>query len=479
MKVQWLRDNYEQTEGVSLPRSSLYINYQAHCEQCNLDPMNPASFGKLIRSIFPGLRTRRLGTRGHSQYHYYGIRIKPTSSLRDFDDRGLKMEHLRHRRQHHPSMPPHHQNISDEMDSTNDSMAEGNNNSSCNNSATNLTQNNQDFLGAVPDRATHFEPLDIQLEDLPDGCTLDNISTFVSLFKNHCKYFMKLVSKLQFSKIEALWISFWKNLKQDENENDGDMPTGDKSKCQLSKEMFYSICQHRRIQQFIRHAEHILYQAVVHVLLPDVLKPIPCSLTQSIRNFAKHMEGWMKNALSGVPQEILNIKMQAACALAQILRRYTSLNHLAQAARAVLLNQVQINQMLADINRIDFDNVQDQASVVCHCEDTTITDLLADFKLVLQQQAALEDWASWLKDVVDRFLGSTATLNSSDFSSSADQFLLKWSYYSSLIIRDLTLRSAASFGSFHLINLLFNEYMYYLVEHKVAESFGHTCIAGM
>ena len=45
-------------------------------------------------------------------------------------------------------------------------------------------------------------------------------------------------------------------------------------------------------------------------------------------------------------------------AFAQTLRRYTSLNHLAQAARAVLQNTTQINQMLADLNRVDFANVQ-------------------------------------------------------------------------------------------------------------------------
>ncbi|PNI25402.1 RFX2 isoform 10, partial [Pan troglodytes] len=28
-----------------------------------------------------GLRTRRLGTRGNSKYHYYGIRLKPDSPL--------------------------------------------------------------------------------------------------------------------------------------------------------------------------------------------------------------------------------------------------------------------------------------------------------------------------------------------------------------------------------------------------------------
>ena len=48
-----------------------------------------------------------------------------------------------------------------------------------------------------------------------------------------------------------------------------------------------------------------------------------------------------------------------------------------------------------------------------------------------------------------------------------------------MVIRDLTLRSAASFGSFHLIRLLYDEYMFYLVEHKVALATGETSIAVM
>uniref|UniRef100_A0ACB8ER11 DNA-binding protein rfx2 n=1 Tax=Sphaerodactylus townsendi TaxID=933632 RepID=A0ACB8ER11_9SAUR len=80
-KLQWLLDNYETAEGVSLPRSTLYNHYLRHCQEHKLDPVNAASFGKLIRSIFMGLRTRRLGTRGNSKYHYYGIRVKPDSPL--------------------------------------------------------------------------------------------------------------------------------------------------------------------------------------------------------------------------------------------------------------------------------------------------------------------------------------------------------------------------------------------------------------
>lgn len=62
-QIQWLCDNYEGAEGVSLPRCTLYYHYLLHCQEHKLEPVNAASFGKLIRSVFMGLRTRRLGTR--------------------------------------------------------------------------------------------------------------------------------------------------------------------------------------------------------------------------------------------------------------------------------------------------------------------------------------------------------------------------------------------------------------------------------
>ena len=71
-----------------MPRSTLYNHYQRHCSEHKLDPVNAASVGKLIRSVFLGLRTRRLGTRGNSKYHYYGIRVKPGSSLNQLGEDG-------------------------------------------------------------------------------------------------------------------------------------------------------------------------------------------------------------------------------------------------------------------------------------------------------------------------------------------------------------------------------------------------------
>lgn len=59
------------------------------------------------------------------------------------------------------------------------------------------------------------------------------------------------------------------------------------------------------------------------------------------------------------------VSFQVVCvnSFSQMLRRYTSLNHLAQAAHAVLQNSAHINQMLSDLNRVDFNNVQVRAAL--------------------------------------------------------------------------------------------------------------------
>ena len=141
---------------------------------------------------------------------------------------------------------------------------------------------------------------------------------------------------------------------------------------------------------FVKKADYQFYQNLVEVLIPDVLRPIPADLTLDIRNFGRSLENWLLSAMNGCPEDIVVVKVTfaspyssdlvprlklffisvtnlvqqiaAVSAFSQILRRYTSLNHLAQAARSVLQNATQISQMLADLNRVDFHIVEDHAS---------------------------------------------------------------------------------------------------------------------
>uniref|UniRef100_A0A452GTJ1 RFX-type winged-helix domain-containing protein n=1 Tax=Gopherus agassizii TaxID=38772 RepID=A0A452GTJ1_9SAUR len=468
--VQWLLDNYETAEGVSLPRSTLYCHYLLHCQEQKLEPVNAASFGKLIRSVFMGLRTRRLGTRGNSKYHYYGLRIKANSPLlRLMEDQ----QHLAMRQQ--PFSQKQRLKPIQKMEGMTNGAAVGQQPGSGLSDISAQVQQYQQFLDASR-TLSEFSEIDLQGKPLPDGIGAEDVKAFQLLYREHCEAIVDVMINLQFTLVETLWKTFWRyNLNQPSEATP--IAVHDEAEKRLPKNCLVILSKYEPVLKWTKDCDNMLYQGLVEILIPDVLRPIPSALTQAIRNFAKSLESWLTNAMMNIPEEMVRVKVAAASAFAQTLRRYTSLNHLAQAARAVLQNTAQINQMLSDLNRVDFANVQEQASWVCRCEDRVVQRLEQDFKLTLQQQNSLEQWAVWLDGVVTQVLKPHQ--GSSSFPKAAKLFLLKWSFYSSMVIRDLTLRSAASFGSFHLIRLLYDEYMYYLIEHRVAQAKGETPIAVM
>ncbi|KAK1803070.1 hypothetical protein P4O66_021602, partial [Electrophorus voltai] len=487
-RVQWLLDNYETAEGVSLPRSTLYCHYLLHCREAKLEPVNAASFGKLIRSVYMGLRTRRLGTRhartctttrtrtleGNSKYHYYGLRIKNSSPLlRLMEDQ----QHLAMRQQ--PLSQKHRIKPVQKVEGMTNGMAlgvgQGAGHGAGLTDISSQVQQYQQFLDTSRS-VGEFPDIDLQGKDLPDGILLEHLRVFQQLYREHCEAILDVIVNLQFPLVETLWKSFWRSSEGQSNDMDTLDLHGESEK-RLPKASLVLLCKYEPVLRWCRNRDNSLYQTLVDILISDVLRPIPSALTQAIRNCAKSLENWLTSAMINIPEEMVRIKVVCAGAFAQTLRRYTSLNHLAQAARAVLQNSAQISQMLNDLNRVDFTNVQEQASWVCACEEQEVQRIEQDFKLTLQQQKSLEQWAVWLDGVVSQVLSPYTS--STTFPKTAKLFLLKWSFYSSMVIRDLTLRSAASFGSFHLIRLLYDEYMYYLVEHRVAQAKGETPIAVM
>uniref|UniRef100_A0A158QKK6 RFX-type winged-helix domain-containing protein n=1 Tax=Haemonchus placei TaxID=6290 RepID=A0A158QKK6_HAEPC len=367
-------DNYETADGTSLPRCALYDHYKKHCNEHKLDAVNAASFGKLIRSVFNGLRTRRLGTRGNSKYHYYGIRIKADSPL--------MQSHIPERYSPHEASAP-------------------------------ILNKRSQWL--------HLE----------ESSTLENFHEY--------------------------WAAFWQ-------------PEDDLEDEELQQ--LFSLCTLPQIQHWIISLDLAFYQTIVDILVPDVLMS---NMSRKGLEVGRYIH-YLKKAMQGAPEIIQKKKIQAVKYMAQGLRRYTSLNHLAQAARAVLQKPDQVMAMYNDYIRVDMQQVQEQAGWVSGCDPLMVHHIHNAFKDNLQKMAPMEEWAEWLESIVDQILAKYYDKPVQIISEIGKQFLLNWSCYTSMLIRDLTLRSAGSFGSFHLIRLLTDEYMVYLVESRIAKAVNRAMI---
>ncbi|ODV88085.1 hypothetical protein CANARDRAFT_173945 [[Candida] arabinofermentans NRRL YB-2248] len=70
-----LMRSVETKETAVCPRNRIFNKYVAVCLENNISHVCNASFGKLVKVLYPSIKTRRLGIRGSSRYHYCGIKL--------------------------------------------------------------------------------------------------------------------------------------------------------------------------------------------------------------------------------------------------------------------------------------------------------------------------------------------------------------------------------------------------------------------
>ncbi|CAF1221018.1 unnamed protein product, partial [Didymodactylos carnosus] len=340
--VQWLVDNFEPAEGCSLRRSILYSFYLQHCQEQKLEQVNPASFGKLIRSVFLGLRTRRLGTRLNKytdknggltfkgQHHFESTNTKK---------RGVLSQSNAHGNSSSSSSPTHCGGLQDQSYSSESD-----------------TKLNLQLPQFIQDTNSLMLYENIQIDSslvLPDCLTLADLRRFEDSYKEHCAKLFDVITNFQFTSVEQIWASFWKSTQSNQ---------GDNSDQSLTTYQLLSVCSLTLVQDFIRQCDYTFYQQLIERLIPDILSPMPGPITQSIRTFGKSLNLSLKLVISHMPERLKTIKLSIVNSFSMTLRRYTSLNHLAQVAKAVLQNSQQVQQMLQDLNKVDFKHIQVRAN---------------------------------------------------------------------------------------------------------------------
>ncbi|XP_061749664.1 transcription factor RFX4 isoform X1 [Nerophis ophidion] len=386
------------------------MHYLDFSEKHDTQPVNAASFGKIIRQQFPALTTRRLGTRGQSKYHYYGIAVKESSQYYDvmYSKKGAAWV-----------------NEAGKKEVTKQTVA----------------YSPRSKLGTLLPEFPNVKDL-----NLPASLPEERVSTFIMMYRTHCQRILDTVIRANFDEVQSFLLHFWQGM---------------------PPHMLPVLSSHT-VVNIVGVCDSILYKAISGVLMPTVLQALPDSLTQVIRKFAKQLEEWLKIALHDLPENLRNIKFELSRRFSQILKRQTSLNHLCQASRTVINSADITFQMLEDWRNVDLNSITKQTLYTM--EDSQeehrqlIIHLYQEFDRLLEEQSPIEAYIEWLDSMVDRCVVKVSGKRPGCLKKVAQQFLLMWSCFGTRVIRDMTLHSAPSFGSFHLIHLMFDDYVLYLLE---------------
>lgn len=78
---------------------------------------------------------------------------------------------------------------------------------------------------------------------------------------------------------------------------------------QIPKDKLILLAGCEPVVEYLSACDHMLYQCIVDFLVPEVLSPIPGTLTQAIRNFAKSLESWLTNTIQGYPTILVKSKV--------------------------------------------------------------------------------------------------------------------------------------------------------------------------
>ncbi|XP_064912798.1 DNA-binding protein RFX6 isoform X1 [Columba livia] len=415
LTLQWLEENYIVCEGVCLPRCILYAHYLDFCRKEKLEPACAATFGKTIRQKFPLLTTRRLGTRGHSKYHYYGIGIKESSAyyhsvysgkgLTRFSGSKLKNEGGFTRKY-------------------------------------SLSSKTGTLLPEFPS-AQHL---------LLQGCiSKDKVDTLIMMYKTHCQCVLDNAINGNFEEIQHFLLHFWQGM----------------------PDHLLPLLENPIIIDIFCVCDSILYKVLTDVLIPATMQEMPEGLLADIRNFAKNWEQWVVSSLENLPENLTDKKLPIARRFVSSLKRQTSFLHLAQIARPALFDQHVVNSMVSDIEKVDLNSIGSQALLAVsgstdsdgevYSEYDSIT-VFQELKDLLKKNATVESFIEWLDTVVEQRVIKASKQNGRSLKKRAQDFLLKWSFFGARVMHNLTLNNASSFGSFHLIRMLLDEYILLAME---------------
>lgn len=374
----WLEGNTKPAK-TSVPRSRVYSTYASRCAEERVQPLNPASFGKLVRVIWPGIATRRLGVRGESKYHYVDLSLvndpheNPQASRqrnmsvtsKTTEAPTLDFKYRTHHRSHRPyllaaslanpyhsSMPrltadtailptddqsigspilatPHKLQPATDSRVFTEYHAPG-----LDSSHSTASSYDQPFAFTTLDTAPPNKNDPIELPDIfhyaPPKTDVDAAGALVALYKTHITSLIDCVRYCKEKQFFRLFTTIQGTMT---------VPV-------------HKLFVHADIAPWIRECDWLMYQKMIRCVAGLTLQVVPPVVVKFLDTVQRSLHSHISTTFHGVPHHVLEAKLEPATIFANLLHRMLKVNQAAHAAANVLESQQIRDVMWRDYVRI-------------------------------------------------------------------------------------------------------------------------------
>lgn len=471
----------------SVPRGRVYANYASKCAGEKVTVLNPASFGKLVRVIFPKLKTRRLGVRGESKYHYVdfmmndeqpdiredsaGFQVPLPEAIQNFNTRPTNSSMGVTARPTLPS-PDVHQPSAPRI---NRSRSRRNRLSLFRNPRpANIDELNhpadkielEPFLSDPTVACSTQDPLPLpKIESfLPPGTDRDAAKSLEALYLSHCTSLVECVRFCREKAFFHLYTSFLGTLT---------MPV-------------QRLFAHPDIAQWIEECDFVLYQRMMRILHGLSLQVVPKPVLDAMRNISDRLVPRIRDAFQGQPAHVMRAKEAPAVIFAALLDRELRVNLAAHAAANMLAHAPNRNEMYQDfITLLSYRKIAE--NVPRHAMDEVadillkeIRDLIAPAEVDWDEVESKTTHGAWLAAnggppppkapeadttrVLDLWLVFLRSLPGRFPYAPAADLVCYLDRVGSAIMRDLTICAGKSFGTWWVTKCWVDEMMSFEAE---------------
>nr|XP_018260331.1 uncharacterized protein I303_07249 [Kwoniella dejecticola CBS 10117]OBR82489.1 hypothetical protein I303_07249 [Kwoniella dejecticola CBS 10117] len=427
---RWLMLSYCHAMGRTVPRQGLYHSYTVSCEGYGLKPINSASFGKAVRAAFPGIKTRRLGVRGNSKYHYVSIR---------------------------PAIQIEAERLNEYGDSS---------------GAWHVVPED----GSMDFRTTAQDiDEDMEEEDLEESEEEEDPFSTSTLKKSPSSYDFRTYTRASSgsrSRATSINDSFSTRPKFPRRHTTAALSGGFVAQqTQETPTPVYNLpgfptfadARHLANQQALQdfwnsfcHHQEALH--IIGILLGKLSISMNVTTQNALRALAENLEMIMEDALTSFAIDFREAKVELAVRAAHLFTRFLDLRQVTFALGPILSDAAQTREMISAWNALDIRSVSDQCALSCSCEQDVLEQVLADFghwlaetEMPQYRNNGVNRLTEWVDRVLSQVLGVPGV--------TMRAIVCRVGFITSQVMRDFTLKSEKSFGLFQLLKTFIDDYV--------------------